>query len=160
MIEHHRLAGLQVGRDGGEWNGERAEIPDRVCRPGEAGEELRDALTRDDALRQFDPAAMNRQREQIVVLGELSFDREIATIDRVGEQTVPVLRGHDGVELSGRVAHGIQAPHDAAHARAGDHVHRNPCLLEHLQHADVGEPARRTAREGDTDPLGAGSAQR
>src|SRR5439155_22092121 len=57
-------------------NGERAEIPDRVCRPGEAGEELRDALTRDDALRQFDPAAMNRQREQIVVLGELSLDRK------------------------------------------------------------------------------------
>src|SRR2546426_6540903 len=97
-----------------EW-GARGNPGSRVP-TGEAGEELRDALTRDDALRQFDPAAMNRQREQVVVFGELSFDREIATVDRVGEQTVPVLRGHDGVELSGRVAHGIQAAHHAAHA--------------------------------------------
>src|SRR2546430_11121064 len=30
VIEYHRPAGFEVGRDGGERNGQRAEIPDRV----------------------------------------------------------------------------------------------------------------------------------
>jgi len=160
VIEYHRPAGFEVGRDGGERNGQRAEIPDRVRRPGEAGEELGHALSRDDTLRELDPAPLNRQREQVVVLREFAIDREIATVHRIGEQPVPILGPDDRIELRGRVPHRVQAADHAAHARAGNHVHRNSRLLEHLQHADVGEPPRRAAGEGDADLLAARPTQR
>src|SRR5207244_12759614 len=122
VIEYHRPAGLEVGRDGGERNGQRAEIPDRVRRPGEAGEELGHALSRDDTLRGLDPAPLHRQRGQVRVLRELAIDREIATVHRIGEQPVPILGPDDRIELRGRVPHSVQAADHAAYVRYGTTV--------------------------------------
>src|SRR5207237_8093727 len=84
VIQYHRPAGLEVGGDGGERNGQRAEVPDRVRRPGEAGEELGHALSRDDPPRARYPGSLNRRRAQGVARRELSIDREIAPAPPTG----------------------------------------------------------------------------
>src|SRR5207302_6751602 len=68
----------------------------------------------------------------------------------------PVLGAHDGVELIRVVAERVQTAHDAAHTRAGDHVHRNARLLQHFQHADVREAPRRAPTQGNADFWGVG----
>ena len=116
MIEHHRLAGLEVRR-------QPAEAPNGVDRPGEAGQQLGDALARHDAAGEVDGPPIDREREKIVVFGELPCDREVAALDGVAEQGGPVFRSGDGVERSGPVSGRVQAADDAAHAGAGEDVH-------------------------------------
>ena len=153
-VQHHRLAGLEVGRDGRERDGEPTEIVDAVRRPGEPGQELPDALTRHDALRKLDAAAIDREGEQQVIRGGLAIDRQVAPVHGIGEQAKPVLAAHDRVELGRTVADRVQPAHDAAHTRSGDHVHRNARLLQHFQHADVREAARRASTQGNADLAG------
>ena len=163
MIQHHCLAGFEVRRHGGERDGQPAEVPNGVDRPGEAGQQLGDALARHDAAREVDPCAVNRQREDIMVFGELPLDWKVPALHRVGEERVPVFGCGYGVERGGRVAGRVQAADDAAHAGAGDDVHRHAGLLEHLQDPDVGQRPRGAAAQRQADlrvPGRAGGARR
>ena len=66
-------------------------------------------------------------------------------------------------QLAAALARGIERRHQAAGRGADDEVGRDAALLEHLDHADVGEAARRAAAERQADarrPWRGGAARR
>ena len=62
------------------------------------------------------------------------------------EDALPIDPADDRADLGRRVAARIQSAHARTHARPHHHVHRDRVLLEHLQHADMGEAARAATR--------------
>ena len=73
---------------------------------------------------------------------------------RVQEQRHPLLRDHHLPQLGGRDAGGIERPEDGAHAGPDDEIRDQALLLQHLEHADVGQAARAAAAQDQRKPGG------
>jgi hypothetical protein len=84
------------------------------------------------------------------VLQRLALEQAAPAQRPVGEDLLVELDG-DLLHGEGIVAAGVERTDDRAGAGA-DHVIRDDALrFEHLDHADVGEAARRAAAEGEAD---------
>ena len=105
----------------------------------QAAQDLRELLPLHQAARQAEFAALEAQRklhQEILVL-ELAAEIESLARRAVTERVLPVDRGHDSLDVGGRKTRRVQATDHRAHAGAGDRVHGNVVLFEHLEHADV-----------------------
>ncbi len=119
----------------------------------ELAEEGLDRHAGDHALRQREAvldAELGLEQRHVVV--DLAPDRDLLARRRVAEDRVPVGREHRLLHLLRRASRRKCSADDGAHARAGDTADRNPHLFEHLQHADMGDAARTTARKRKPDP--------
>ena len=114
---------------------------------------LRQALALDQAARHAEAAALDAEREAHQEFAVVLLAAEIERVARgtVAERGVPVDAAHQRVDLVRRHARGVEPADDGAHARARDGVDRDAQLLERLQHADVGEPARAAAGQHEPD---------
>ena len=70
---------------------------------------------------------------------------QIPAIGGVAEHPAPIDLSSHEAQLFRREPRSVQATDDAAHARSGDRVNRDPGLLEYLEHADVRESTGGTA---------------
>src|SRR5436309_5007628 len=113
-----------------------------------------DLLTRDETARQGDPAVLDADLDlrQIGDVVLLAAEGQVAAGRAVVEQTAPVDRPDGVLDLPRRHPGGVEPADDRAHAGAGDAVDRNAQLFERLQSADVREPARPAAAQGEADP--------
>ena len=63
----------------------------------------------------------------------------------------PTERTQDPLDLAQVVAGRVQRTDDRAHARADDAIRYDAVLLEHLEHADMGDAARAAAAEHEAE---------
>ncbi len=162
MVEHHAVAGDDVGGNGAERDGEVVEVLYLRHRQGESAQDLRELLALHQSARQTELPAFDAQREldQVVLVFELSPEVEIGARRPVAEGVLPVHRGHDPFDVARREPGGIQTTHHGAHAGAGDGVDGNVVLFQNLEHADVGGASRATAGEHQADARPALCARR
>ena len=91
------------------------------------------------------------ERDQVVEVVFLLPERLVLALGRVLEERVPVDGLDQLLHLVGRVAAGVEAADDRAHARARDVVDRDVHLLEGPDDADVRDAPRAAAAEREPD---------
>ncbi len=153
LVEDDGLPGLDVRRHRAERNGQLREALDVPRLLGQVAQKALDVDAGHDPLRQQDRPALEAElgREEIPVVVLLATGRDLGARRAVGEHLVPVGLLDDLLHLGRRRARGERAADHRPHARAGDAVHRNAELVEHLEHADVRGAARAAAGEREAD---------
>ena len=107
------------------------------------------------AWREIAESELQRNRVDRFLL--LAPNGEVAARRLVREERRPVEAREELLQLRRRHARRVEAADERAHAGRADVVDRHAQFLQHLEHADVGEPACRAAREHEPDlrPRGA-----
>ncbi len=153
MIEHYRLAVLDVRGDGPIGNRQLVEVAHGAHVEREAAQGLSELLTLDESLGQDELAVLEPERkaheERLIVL--LAPEGHFLPGGAIGERVLPVDRAERLFDLARGQARGVQAADNGAHAGAGDGVDRHAQLLEHLQHADVSSATRAAAAQHQAD---------
>ena len=150
----HRGAVLEVGGDGAEAaSAGRSKLLMRAT-----GSVSRRSVSVSSApgsarLRQHHVAAMQSEgkldEEGLVLL--LAPQRQVLARRPVAEGVLPVGRASSASRLTRAETAGVQPAHHRAHAGAGDRIDRHVHVFEHLEDADVRDPARPAAGEHQPD---------
>ncbi len=151
--EHDRLAGFHVGGHGAERDRQVVEIVDVAHRQREATQQQLEAAAGERTLRRAQLAGVQAEFEaggdlEVLFLAPL---RQVGAWHPGREQRVPVDVAQLALESVGAHAAGVESADDRAHRRAGDRIDADVLALQHLQHADMREPARAAAREHEAD---------
>ena len=152
--ERHGLAGLDVGSDGREPPGERPEVTDGRRGPCRLLHEPDDVRSDGGAGGKGYASPFQRKVEDRALPEPALVEESSTSLGGVPEGHRPVHGSDDRTDGVGAQSHGVEPPDDAAHARARDDVHLHSRVLEHLQHANMGEALRASAAEGQPDPHG------
>ena len=152
-VEDDFAARLHVGGDRAERNGQLVERRDVVDAPRQFVQERLEVAAGQRALEgpELPVAEADLEGERELRLLLLVAKAHVAPRRRVREQRGPAHRRDLLLHFSGRHAAGVQPADDRAHRRRRDVVDRNAHLLQHLQHADVGDAARAAAGQHESD---------
>ena len=154
-VEVHLIVGDDVRCRTGKGDGQVACEVERIgVSHAELGEQFGQVLTPDDTAGVHVLLADgDARREEVGVLLLPVGKALVAQVLLVGDHVAPVLHPHHRVERVGVVADGVQTTDDAAHRRAGDDIHGDARLLQHLQHTDMCHTLRAAAAQHDADLL-------
>ena len=141
------LAVLHVGGDGAEGRRQAVELAHVAHRQRQPAQQRLQAAAGEGAGGHAHlavaQAEFDRRGELEVLL--LAALRQVLPIDAAGEEPVPGDPRQLAIQVLGGHAAGVEPADDGAHRGAGDDVDGDVLALEHLQHADVGQPARAAA---------------
>src|SRR3569833_87167 len=108
--------------------------------------------------------ATNPQRklDQKILILLLAPQGEVLARGPVAESVLPIERGDDALDLTGRESAGVEAAYYRPHARARNRIDRDVLLFQHLQDADMRYSTRSTTGkdQADSRPVGRGWRRR
>ena len=149
------LARLDVGRHRLERDAQLGKVRHRGAGHRRGLEHEAELAARDQARRQQEPALLQVQaeleRDQPLEVVFLLPERLVLALGSVAEERVPGNRADELLHLVGRVAAGVEAADDRAHARACHVVDRDVQLFEQSDDADVRRAPRAAAAEREAD---------
>ena len=138
FLYHEGLAGHDVGADAAEGDGEPVEVADVLHVLRQARQHGGEPLPALEPGGEQDPLLGYLERGDVLVMVALFLDGGAAARYVVGEHGVPVHVQHQLLQHVRRVPGGVEASHDASHARAGDIVDLEARLFDDLEDADMG----------------------
>src|SRR3569833_3406248 len=97
--------------------------------------------------------ATNPQRklDQKIQILLLAPQGEVLARGPVAESVLPIERGDEALDLTGRVAAGVEAAYYRPHARARNRIDRDVLLFQPLQDADMRYSTRSTTGKDQAD---------
>ena len=150
-VEDDLLARDHVGGDRAVGDRQLVEVLDVVDVARELVQEELEIAARQRALEpeEFAVAIAELERERKRRELFLAAEADVAALGTVGQQGGPAHRAELALHLVRRHAARVEAADDRAHGGAGDVVDRHAHLVQHLEHADVREAARASARQDE-----------
>ena len=151
MVEHPRRSALQVCRDRPVRDRQPVEIRDPGGAQRHELHQVVELLARRQAGPHLGAFPVQAHFQQIALVLLLAPEVEFAPRGGIAHHLVPVEAFQPGLHLVGGHAAGVKPGDDRAHARAADEVDGNALLLQHLQHADMGQPQRPAPAQHQAD---------
>ena len=153
MLQHDRLAGRKVGRDGAKRNRQVIEAVQRRDRQQRIAQFRRKLLALDQPLGHLEVAmpVADRHAHQEVAIIFLASKVQVGTARAVAKRVGPIERSHQLFDLAGPHPGGIQPADHGTDTRAGDGIDGYVHRFQGLEYADVRGTARPAARQDKAD---------